>query len=183
MPDVPGDHRHVDARLPVWRAEGHDVCTVQPHPSAARLGTPRPPIPRPVRRGRGDRTVTPDDALADPTLTNAEIARLYGVTDRTVIRWRARMGMPSTWAPTPPEHGTLGRYRAGCRCSSCRAVNARRVRDEFAAKQAITARRAARTYQPWMTWEDDRLRAVGPTRAALDLGRTYSACVQRARRL
>lgn len=56
--------------------------------------------------------------------SDPEIADYAGVDPRTVRRWRARLGLPSRWAPEPPEHGTRSRYNTGCDCPPCRTANA-----------------------------------------------------------
>lgn len=39
------------------------------------------------------------------------------------------------------EHGTIARYRRGCKCEPCRAVNRDRVRDHRASERAVDAER------------------------------------------
>ena len=51
--------------------------------------------------------------LRDPRVSNADVAEEYGVTARTVLRWRVRYGIPSTYTRPEPEHGTTARYTAG----------------------------------------------------------------------
>lgn len=119
--------------------------------------------------------------MRDPSVTNGALAAEYGVTSRTVLRWRQIHGIPSTWAAPVPEHGTPARYHAGCHCTDCRAGNAARARQDYRARQDITAASATRSREPWEPWEVEHLARVGPTHAALDLGRTYAACIQRTR--
>jgi hypothetical protein len=78
--------------------------------------------------------------LVEAGMSDPEIADVLGVTPRTVLRRRQRAGLPSRWTPTPPAHGTLGRYRRGCRCKACKAENT-----------AAAARyRRARAYASWI---------------------------------
>ena len=69
--------------------------------------------------------MTPPDlaTLVTAGLSDPQLADHYGVTARTVLRWRKRAGLPSHWTPTPPAHGTDARYRRGCRCKPCTAAN------------------------------------------------------------
>lgn len=61
--------------------------------------------------------------------SDPEIADYCGVSPRTVLRWRKRLGLPSRWTPPMPEHGTPGRYQRGCTCDECRADHAAYQRD------------------------------------------------------
>lgn len=77
----------------------------------------------------------------DMGMSDPEIADYAGVSPRTVLRWRTRLGLPSRWAPERAEHGTDARYHSGCRCTPCRA--------DHAAYQSSweAAYRRARTYR------------------------------------
>lgn len=56
--------------------------------------------------------------------SDPEIADYAGVSPRTVLRWRTKLGLPSRWVPERAEHGTDARYHSGCRCTPCRAAHA-----------------------------------------------------------
>lgn len=60
--------------------------------------------------------------------------------DRTESAVKSRAGkLGIQGPPTPPTHGTAGRYRAGCRCVPCskaKAAKDKRLRDERAARKA-----------------------------------------------
>lgn len=55
--------------------------------------------------------------------SDGRLADLYGVSDRTVLRWRTALGIPSCWAPERLGHGTTAEYARGCRCQSCKRAN------------------------------------------------------------
>ncbi|MFJ2701859.1 hypothetical protein ACIO3R_01505 [Streptomyces sp. NPDC087428] len=82
--------------------------------------------------------------LAAAGLQDRLIAEELGVSWRTVLRARARHGIPSTWRPPVSGCGTPGAYKRGCRCKKCRAGNVARLN---AAKTDRYARRAAGTAQ------------------------------------
>lgn len=76
--------------------------------------------PEGFRRAVVERAAEENDSVA---------AREFGVSRRTVIRWRQAVGAESWYEP--PEraavHGSQTMYqRHGCRCDECRAGNARR---------------------------------------------------------
>jgi len=84
--------------------------------------------------------MTPPDlaTLAAAGLSDPQLADHYGVTARTVLRWRTRAGLPSSWTPTPPSHGTPARYRRGCRCKPCTAANTADARN-YRRRRAIAS--------------------------------------------
>lgn len=121
----------------------------------------------------------------DQGMSDAEVADRFGVSGRTVLRWRIRYGIPSQWVPLGSPHGTPARYRAGCRCASCRAATARARRLYVARAQRTTAA-APRWREPWTRREDAYL--LDPANGsvierALALGRTFDAATLRLRRL
>lgn len=69
-----------------------------------------------------------DDArlarLVAAGLSDPEIADAFGVSSRTILRWRKSAGLRSQWAPELQPCGTPGAYRRGCHCTDCRAANA-----------------------------------------------------------
>lgn len=63
-------------------------------------------------------------------LSDAKIAEHYGVSDRTVLRWRKAEGIASHWDHNRTrEHGTA-MYDRGCRCDVCRSASTKRYRDQ-----------------------------------------------------
>ena len=65
--------------------------------------------------------------LSNDGLSNREIAAALSVSEDTVLRYRRRLGLPSTWARPEPEHGTDARYQRGCHCVLCRQANTTRA--------------------------------------------------------
>lgn len=118
--------------------------------------------------------------------SNAEIGEQLGASARTVQRWRAMAGIPSTWTPETADlvHGTeTGHRHHGCTCTRCTnaaaAAQARRV----AKLQRETAKTARRHLDPW-TPGDDAVVLMHPAYdAAIALGRTYAAVRTRRARL
>jgi hypothetical protein len=55
--------------------------------------------------------------------SDPELAAAFGVTARTVLRWRNSLGLASAWTPPRAPHGSPSSYNAGCRCSACREAN------------------------------------------------------------
>lgn len=114
-------------------------------------------------------------------LSDAQIARRAGVTARTVLRWRGALGIASEWRPAREErHGTLPRYRRGCKCADCTAAN-NHAQHQLRRRYG-TASRHARAYGlPWSPAEDLELaRGAGTVlERAVRLGRTYDAARQR----
>lgn len=52
------------------------------------------------------------------------LANLYGVSDRTVSRWRQSLGLPTMyWESQRHPCGTPAAYTRGCRCAPCRRAN------------------------------------------------------------
>lgn len=78
--------------------------------------------------------------MAAAGASDGAIAAELHVSARTVIRIRQRHNMPSSWQPDRAPCGSPGRYKAGCRCTTCRAGNIERLR---AQKVDRYARRAA----------------------------------------
>ncbi len=124
---------------------------------------------------------TPPDLAghADAGLSDSQIAQMYGVSARTVLRWRQAAGIPSSWQPERYPCGTRAAFRRGCRCAECRAS----LRPHNLAKIAsMTAQAPAgeRSGQRW-TAEDDAV-LMGPgtlVERARQLGRSYIACLNR----
>lgn len=114
------------------------------------------------------------DGLSDPA-----IAAVLGRSARTILRWRQRWGIPSSWAPARAECGTESAYAAGCHCPACRAANVEATRRRRAACNALTPN--VRAGAPW-TPQDDAYLLRGPgtlLARARALGRTYVACEAR----
>lgn len=79
-------------------------------------------------------------------LSARETADRFGVSERTVRRWRASLLPGSSWTPTTPEHGTRARYRRGCACGPCRAANALETANHRRVyRRALRARQEAAT--------------------------------------
>ena len=110
-------------------------------------------------------------------LSDAQVADRFGVSGRTVLRWRIRYGIASQWTPSESPHGTTARYRAGCRCQACRAATAR-ARRLYVAKANRATAAAPRWREPWTPDEDAYLMDAthgSVLERALALGRTYTA--------
>lgn len=92
-----------------------------------RRAKPHPELPAMIESGWVDRM----------------IADHYGVSARTVARWREDKGLPCNHERDMKraEHGTTARYDSGCRCAECRSANAARV-------ALARAERAARGLAP-----------------------------------
>lgn len=120
--------------------------------------------------------------LVDAGLSDASIAREFGVDPRTVLRWRGRYGLESKWQAPVPPHGSRARYSRPhrCRCDDCRAANTAAQSDYVARLNAATP--ASRRYLPWTAAEDavllDEQRGTVYQRARL-IGRSYGAARQR----
>jgi hypothetical protein len=127
-------------------------------------------------------TALPSDdlrRLAGAGLSDAAIAAALGKSARTILRWRQRLGIPSSWAPARAECGTASGYAAGCRCAPCKAANVAATRDRRQACNRITPN--VRAGAPW-TPQDDAYLLRGPgtlLERARRLGRTYVACEAR----
>lgn len=76
--------------------------------------------------------------LVSEGLSDRELGDVFGCHERTILRRRKALGIPSQWAPAVAAHGTMTRYADGCRCGVCRAANA-------AVARAARARRQARS--------------------------------------
>lgn len=136
--------------------------------------------------------LTPDSLLeaVEQGLSDSQIAARLGVSSRTVLRWRQRLGLASTWVAHVPGHGTKSRYRGTarvrpCRCAKCRRANAQEQLRYVADAQRRTAL-ATRWATPW-TPEDDATLLDASLGALVDraalLGRTYRAAHLRLYRL
>jgi hypothetical protein len=146
------------------------------------LGGPRgwgPTWPRCANRPAVSR-IPPDLAeYADAGMTDSQIAQMYGVSARTVLRWRQAAGIPSSWQPERFPCGTRAAFRRGCRCAECLAA----LRPHNLAKIAsMTAQAPAgdRSGTPW-TIDDDAV-LMGPgtlVERARQLGRSYMTCLNR----
>lgn len=68
-------------------------------------------------------------------MSDPQIADAFGVSSRTILRWRKADGLRSQWSPELSPCGTFGAYRRGCHCTECKAANA-------AAHRAWARRRA-----------------------------------------
>uniref|UniRef100_UPI0039F4878B helix-turn-helix domain-containing protein n=1 Tax=Streptomyces sp. WI03-5b TaxID=462946 RepID=UPI0039F4878B len=81
--------------------------------------------------------------MAAAGASDGAIAAELSVSARTVIRIRQRHNMPSSWVPARTPCGSPGRYKAGCRCTTCSAGNRQRLRaakdDRYARREAGTA--------------------------------------------
>lgn len=129
--------------------------------------------------------VEPDlQSMVAAGMSDPAIARALGVSSRTVLRRRIRLGLPSKWQPELAPHGTRAAYHRGCRCDPCKAANAAAQREyvEQLAGRVPTTDRARR---PWTAEEDAVLLAGDGTLAqrAMRLGRTYAAAKRRLDRL
>lgn len=117
--------------------------------------------------------------------SDVQIARLEGVSARTVLRWRQHYSMPSQWIPPrTARHGTVSRYQSGCKCRDCSAANAHAA-SERRRRLNHTTRHAPSYGLPW-TASDDLELSRGPGTVldrAVRLGRTYGAAVQRLEQL
>lgn len=136
--------------------------------------------------------LTPEALLeaVEQGLSDSQIAARLGVSDRTVLRWRQRLGIASTWTAHVPDHGTMGRYKGTASVKPCRCTRCRRANSQEAAKYRSDAQRrtalATRWSTPWTPEDDATLldASLGTLveRAAL-LGRTYVAAHLRLHRL
>lgn len=117
-------------------------------------------------------------------LSDPAIAAKLGVSERTVLRWRIRAGLPSQWKPAVPAHGTVTRYASPhrCRCPLCREAN-RVAHDEY--MRSANRRHATPNAGAAWTAQDEAV-LLDDTRGPLsvrarELGRTYGACLERLR--
>lgn len=55
--------------------------------------------------------------------SDASLSKVYGVSDRTITRWRAQLGLGSFWRPEISPCGTQAAYMRGCRCTDCTRAN------------------------------------------------------------
>lgn len=120
--------------------------------------------------------------LASEGLSDRELAEVFSCDPRTILRRRQDHGIASQWTPPRASHGSLSRYRAGCRCEPCTVANSAYARAYIHRLQQASA--AAHSFgEPWTTAEDAVLLEIGASRASKRLGRTYFACVNRLARL
>lgn len=124
--------------------------------------------------------VPPDLAeYAAAGMSDPVIAQIFGVSARTVLRWRKSQGIASTWQPERFPCGTRASYWRGCRCDDCRAAIRPVGRARYAATSAQTTERF-RSSQPWTAEDDEILLGPGSTvERARILGRSYAACLGR----
>lgn len=122
--------------------------------------------------------------LAATGYSDPEIADMFGVSSRTILRWRQDQGIESYWTPPRRDvrHGTEHTYKNHkCRCGPCR----RAVRSAQAARLARYARETGRNAihhgEPWTPGDDAVILLHRPLEAAHILGRTYAAVQQRGR--
>lgn len=93
--------------------------------------------------------------MAGAGASDRAIAEALGVSWRTVLRARARHGIPSTWQPKLSGCGTWGAYKRGCRCEKCRTHHTARLAagkaDRYARRAAGTAQftHGANAYKNW----------------------------------
>lgn len=126
--------------------------------------------------------------LAEQGMSDPAIARELGVSARTILRDRHRLGIGSEWMPTKPPHGTTTRYGAphGCRCRECTRANSADHRAWREAHKRVTVA-SDNAGQPWTEAEDKWLTEAPPssTTAALarQLGRSYDATRKRRDKL
>lgn len=83
------------------------------------------------RRNRGEERVLDNPnrdrliELVAERKSDLEIAAEFGVSDRTILRWRKAEALPSGYKQRIPAHGTANRYiHHGCRCNECRIARA-----------------------------------------------------------
>jgi len=55
--------------------------------------------------------------------SDLSLAKVYGVSDRTIMRWRAQLRLDYYWQPRVAACGTQGAYARGCRCNECTRAN------------------------------------------------------------
>lgn len=120
--------------------------------------------------------------LVSEGLSDRELAEVFSCDPRTILRRRQDHGIASQWTPPGASHGTLSRYRAGCRCEPCTVANSAYARAYTRRLQQASA--AAHSFgEPWTTAEEAILLEIGASRASKCLGRTYFACTNRLERL
>jgi hypothetical protein len=134
--------------------------------------------------------MTPDEQLRELVelgLSDPAIAARMGLSARTVLRRRHRLGIGSVWQPPKPPHGTPGRYGVPhrCRCRACTTANTEAQRAWREAQQRATLPHARNATDPWTPEEDAQLLDADATTAALarQLGRSYDATRKRRDRL
>lgn len=128
--------------------------------------TPHPLLPLLVQAGLSDR----------------RIAEHYGVSPRTVLRWRIAERLATRWvSPRETEHGTIAMYQSwGCRCDACRAANvAANLRGRESRKARLVDGVApvdvhdAQTYANWGC-RCEKCRAANASRSAANRERARS---------
>lgn len=55
--------------------------------------------------------------------SDVQLAKLYGVAEKTISRWRDQLGLASHWRPKLAPCGTQAAYARGCRCVDCTRAN------------------------------------------------------------
>lgn len=121
--------------------------------------------------------------LVELGLSDAAIGDALGLSARTILRHRGRLGLASQWAPELAECGTVGAYARGCRCEECRAANVEASRQHRALSNAQTP--GPRSRAPWTPAEDaELLNGEGTLVArARRIGRSYNAAALRVAKL
>ncbi len=108
--------------------------------------------------------------------SDAHIAKHFGVSARTILRWRQRYHLVSQWRPPESQgHGVNTR----CPCDDCRARRLERSRRRFAERRADRYP-APQGGKAWTLEEDVYALSTRPLEdIARTLGRTYYAVTQR----
>ncbi len=65
------------------------------------------------------------DSMVAAGMPDSQIAKMAGVSTKTVYRWRKRRGLLSQWTLPSKTHGLASTYSAGCRCAECRRAHTR----------------------------------------------------------
>lgn len=61
--------------------------------------------------------------------SDIKLGKLYGVSSQTIMRWRNRLGLESSfWESQRFPCGTYASYGRGCRCEECRDANTEKQR-------------------------------------------------------
>lgn len=76
-------------------------------------------------------------AHVDQKLSDTQIAAIFNVTPRTVLRWRDADQIASQWEPRRSPHGTYASYARGCRCTDCTKANTEYCRRYTGAKPRV----------------------------------------------
>lgn len=68
--------------------------------------------------------------------SDVRLAELYGVSSKTISRWRDQLGLANQYAPPVAPCGQVAKYDRGCRCDDCRSANTARHAQVVARMQA-----------------------------------------------